>query len=350
MDSSQPPVIDAPWLPNGPRRFFANVYYHLKPEERLRYLLGVQNAVEAVLARGIVRQALSPTSDEPALELQKAMDSGGLVVFRADPAVCGQVSSKYLSMWGISDFCSASERRAHLARTEGKKLPYVAAFFDELHVSLGKRSSEIAEKFAEYTTLARHYHVYLTVAFQAYALLAGIVKETLAANAANRFISGRTSPADAREAQEITGLAERDVKDRRSQSEGLEGLAGAARVVTTTFRSRQPRKSADDIRHIPKKRWLYVGTRDSDLQEPVIFKAVPPKDLEEPQPPNSAEQKAPPKTLVASVRQALRGTFAGRRARHGGSDGQPDDYREPGEKTPNQKSQKDHDAERSFGK
>lgn len=280
-------TMQAPWIDREDMNWWLNDYLALTPRERRDQFTGVRSALKDVLHRGIVRQSLSPNRDEGALEMLPAMNSGGLVIFRADPAACGEISYQYLILWMIGMFWQAADRRNYLSRLTGEAMPHVAAFFDEIHNSFPGMNTQAAESFAKYYTYARHLKVYVHTAFQAYALLPPIIKETTAANAANRFLSGRLSVPDAREAQAIAGRAERRVKDTRTTSKSI--MPGEGQTVTSASWRDEYRFSSDQIRQIPMRSWLYIGSSDSTLRPPTIFRARKPPKLSK-----SAPQKTPP--------------------------------------------------------
>ena len=285
--------LHAPWIDREDMNWWLNDYLALTPRERRDQFTGVRSALKDVLHRGMVRQSLTPGRDEPALEMLPAMDSGGLVIFRADPAACGEISYQYLILWMIGMFWQAADRRHYLSKLTGEPMPHVATFFDEVHNSFPGTNTQAAESFAKYYTYARHLKIYVHTAFQAYDLLPPIVRATTAANAANRFLSGRLSVPDAMDAREVAGQAETRVKNTRTVNRSL--LPGGAQTETSASWREDYRFSADEIRRIPMKSWLYIGSSDSTLREPVIMRARKPPKAGEPKqrPPKTASPKPP---------------------------------------------------------
>lgn len=256
-EKGREPSVGAPWLDRETRLLFQDVFFRWNVEERARYTLSLFDDLEMVLGRACVEEALTPAPGEPTLDLSRALDAGGLVVMRADPDACGETSSGYLSVWMVQHFQGVAEGRDESSRP-------VAAFFDELHESLGHRDAFAQESFARFFTRARHSNVWLTVSYQALRLLGDTLRETLAGNAGNKFVSGRLSVADAAEAQEMAGYEE------RSEPLGEHRRSGGHHARRS---SRRPRYPADEIRRIPRGLWLYIGTRAGDLRRPTLFQA-----------------------------------------------------------------------------
>jgi len=259
------PKVEAPWIDPETRNWFEGVYYQMPPDRRLKDLLGVVNALEGLTARPAVREALEPLPGEPTLEMGRAMDTGGLVIYRADPDVCGEDAYRYLSVW------MTGEHR-QVAQGRGAQDRLVAAFMDELHNTIGDSDSRAADQFAGFLTRARHYRQILFVGFQSYGLLPPIVRATLAGNAANKFFGGRVGSDDARIIQELAGRTPLRHRRHRHTSEGP---LGRSRTTTETAETDRYRYTADQARRVRKRNWLYMGTREGELLEPTVFRLKP---------------------------------------------------------------------------
>ena len=252
-------------LPRKTRKWFENRYFkEWTHRQREEFTAGLFGAIDELLGRSVVEHALCPEGDEPALDLDEAVSSGGFVFLSVPQGLLGETSARTLSTWLIMSLMQAIRRRGEGGRP-------ISLFIDEAHSMLGHASSDAAREFTGFTTHARHHSTILQLSYQSFSLLPLELRFSLDSNARNRMIAGGLGPRDAAEARAIMGSVEEEVTDRRRMYRGLLSAPGGYSVGTREME--RPRLSEEEIRGIPRGYWNLARVKNGRDQEPILVRA-----------------------------------------------------------------------------
>jgi hypothetical protein len=252
-------------VPRKTRKWFENRYFkEWTHRQREEFTAGLFGAIDELLGRSVVERALCPEGDEPALDLDEAISSGGFVFLSVPQGLLGETSTRTLSTWLIMSLMQAIRRRGEGGRP-------ISLFIDEAHSMLGHASSDAAREFTGFTTHARHHNTILQLSYQSFSLLPLELRYSLDSNARNRMIAGGLGPRDAMEARAIMGSAEQEATDRRRTYRGL--LTAPDGYSVGTREVERPLLSEEEVRGIPRGYWNLRRVKDGRDREPILVKA-----------------------------------------------------------------------------
>lgn len=248
------------------RRWFEDRYLRWDREERERNTNGLYLALDELLSREEVAEALRWDPEKPCLDLRRALSQGGLILGSTSSAALGPVPAQMLAAWMLQTFMEKTLNRG------GLNTP-VIGYFDEFHGLLGGADTRAADSFAKYLPQVGKNGVAIVVAYQGLRMLPPNLRDVLAQNASNKFFSGRLSMDDAQAAQELLGRIETEQREVRQEGALLSG----PRTTTVKREVEAPRYSIERIRRLRRGYWHHIRAEAGNLKEPVVVKARKPR-------------------------------------------------------------------------
>jgi hypothetical protein len=257
--------VRAAYLDENTRSYFEEEFYgEYTPRQRGEFTSGLKATIEGLLGLSMVEEALTPEEGEPVLTFdERTLSCGGLVMVCLPQGLVGDRSAQVVASWMLMDFMQAARRRV-------KGGPPVSAFFDEVHNLLGHQNTELAIKYANFITGARHVHVVCHLSYQSFSLVPWQLMSTLGSNARNKLISGGLDHRDAKEAMAMMG-SEEEVRDERRTFKGLFAEPGSYSVGKREME--RPEISEHEQRYVPRGSWWCHRTINGRQQRPHLLRA-----------------------------------------------------------------------------
>jgi hypothetical protein len=265
-----PVRVDVPGLDDEARLWWEQEYHgDWSPQQRTVFTQGLRSALRRLYGRSIVREALCPAPGEPHFDIGEVLDSGGLIVMRVTQGGAGPASSLAAATWIL--------QRLQQEVLDRPRYSYpVMVYLDELHNIIGHHNPAPAHSFSGYLAQSRQKNVGNFLSYQTFGMLPTHVKEIVVGTALNKLISGGLGPHDAREVQEMMGYEEGEVTDiRHTRSRRILSSFPSSSVSVGRRQQDLPRYTVDDIRAVPRGRWLYSPVRRGRLLPPVLVQARP---------------------------------------------------------------------------
>ena len=158
--------VRATHLDENTRSYFEEEFFgDYTPRQRGEFTSGLKATIEGLLGLSMVEEALTPKEGEPVLSFDEGtLSCGGLIMVCVPQGLVGDRSAQVVTSWMMMDFVQAARRRV-------KGGPPVSAFFDEVHNLLGHQNTELAVKYANFITGARHVHVVCHLSYQSFSLV-----------------------------------------------------------------------------------------------------------------------------------------------------------------------------------
>lgn len=258
--------VRAAYLDENTRSYFEEEFYsEYTPRQRGEFTSGLKATIEGLLGLSMVEEALTPKEGEPVLTFDEGtLSCGGLVMVCLPQGLVGDQSAQVVASWMMMDFMQAARRRV-------KGGPPVSAFFDEVHNLLGHQNTELAIKYANFITGARHVHVVCHLSYQSFSLVPWQLMSTLGSNARNKLISGGLDYRDAKEAMAMMGSVEEEVRDERRTFKGLFAEPGSYSVGKREME--RPEISEHEQRYVPRGSWWCHRTINGLQQRPHLLRA-----------------------------------------------------------------------------
>lgn len=166
---------------------FWDWYERLGEQQRAANTAPLMNKLRAFLLRGPVRALIGQS--HPRLNVQRLIESGGLLLVRIPKGTLGEETSRILGAFVVARVWQAAMKRA--ADPEASRSP-VSLYVDEMHNYLA-----LPRSFEDMLAEARGYGLSLLLAHQHLGQLPREMREALAANARTK-IAFACSPDDAR--------------------------------------------------------------------------------------------------------------------------------------------------------
>lgn len=166
---------------------FWDWYERLGEQQRAANIAPLMNKIRAFLLRGPVRAMIGQS--HPRLNVQKLIESGGLLLVRIPKGTLGEETSRILGAFVVARVWQAAMKRA--ANPETSRSP-ISLYVDEMHNYLA-----LPRSFEDMLAEARGYGLSLLLAHQHLGQLPREMREALAANARTK-IAFACSPEDSR--------------------------------------------------------------------------------------------------------------------------------------------------------
>jgi hypothetical protein len=164
---------------------FWDQYEKWGEQQRTANIAPLMNKLRAFLLRGPVRAMIGQSS--PRLDMQKLINSGGLLLARIPKGTLGEETSRILGSFVVARVWQASMKRARDA--EASRTP-VSLYVDEMHNYLA-----LPRSFEDILAEARGYGLSLLLAHQHLGQLPNDMRDALAANARTKVVFA-VSPQD----------------------------------------------------------------------------------------------------------------------------------------------------------
>lgn len=236
---------------------------------RTEFSIGLQNELQKMLGRKVVRHSLSPKPEEAQVDFARALECGGLVLFNLPHADVGGLAAPALSMWVLQRL-----QQETLDRPLKELSPPLFIYLDEVHNTLGHQQRAAAQSFSGWITQVRKYNVGVYMAYQAFPQLPIELIQVLAGGTRQKLVAGGHDPESARTVQEMMGFHMAEQTDVR-KTRRIFTLAPSTISVGSRERE-EARFTIDAIRQLARGYWLYSETRSGKLRPARIIKSFRP--------------------------------------------------------------------------
>ncbi len=230
-------------------------------------LSNISNCLRELLGTQAARRTLCPKPRDKLLDLDEAINSGvgGVVVLRFPIEAMGSGPARLAAALAFQQF-----QEVTLIRDPDNAPPLVASL-DEFPTLIG-REPVAADRSADWISLIRKHNVSVTMAYQGRSRLPDVLLGTLESNGRNLFVSGGLGPSDLLWAQQALGYEDRELKDVRRTT----GPYGRSQVSRGKRMEEMPSRSREEIRRLPRGRWLAALVRRGNPQPSMKIAAPKP--------------------------------------------------------------------------
>jgi hypothetical protein len=236
---------------------------------RTEFSIGLQNELQKMLGRKVVRHSLSPEPEDPQVDFARALDCGGLVLFNLPHAAVGGLAAPALSMWALQRL-----QQETLDRPLKELSPPLFVYLDEVHNTLGHQQRAAAQSFSGWITQVRKYNVGIYMAYQAFAQLPTELLQVLAGGARQKLVAGGHDPEAAYAVQQMMGYHTAEQTDVRKTRRTF--TLAPSTISVGRREQEEARYTIDAIRQLERGHWLYSETRSGKLQPARIIKGFRP--------------------------------------------------------------------------
>ena len=262
-DAAGDPEVRAPFVDADLKVWLEQEYLSWSPKVRGEYLLGLRNFLRSLLSGERVAELLSPESGERTIEVGRALESGGLLVFRCTSDEVGEVESQTVLSWAQQAIQQETLGRGGPARP-------VWSAIDEAHVILGHHNTATAQSYSRWFVQARKFGVVPVLGYQSFFQLPDSLRKTMAGSARNKLVFGGLHADDARHAQELLGHTTRRKTETRTSSSGGPFSPKTTQEVTTSVE--EPYYTLPEVEDLPVGHCFYRGVRGKDQPPPARVK------------------------------------------------------------------------------
>lgn len=253
--------VQAPFVRGELKVWLEQEFLSWSARMRIEYLVGLRNLFRKLLTEERVARALTPVEGEQPLDINRALNSGGLLVFRVAASDFGNVTSQALLTWGLQRLQQD---------TLGRQTPMrpVWTILDEAHIVLGQHSTAAADSYSRWFVQVRKYNVAPLLGYQSFHQLPDSLRRVLDASARNKFVFGGLHGEDALHAQKTLGhTTKRKEEVRELPSETLFGPKRVQKVYRTV---EEPYFSLSEIENLSTGRCFFRGVRGTRQLPPVV--------------------------------------------------------------------------------
>lgn len=251
--------VRAPFVRGELKTWLEQEFLSWSPRLRGEYLVGLRNLLAELLPDERVVDALCPKHGDPTLDLRAALNSGGLVVFRAPSDAVGQATAQTLLTWGLQRL-----QQETLARSAPSRPAW--GMLDEAHVVLGEHNTAAARSYSRWFVQVRRFNLAPLLGYQSFYQLPDVLRKVLDASARNKLIFGGLHGDDAEHAQDLLGHTVRRREEIREVSGGPFAPARRQKVTSSV---EEPYYSMSEIENLPQGYCFIRSVRGKHQPPPV---------------------------------------------------------------------------------
>ncbi len=266
-DGSGRPKVGATFLTGDLKDWCEQEFLLWSEKTRREYLLGLRNVLRGLLSSDRVVDALTPKNDETTIDLDRALNSGGLILFKVSSAEFGRVAGRTLLTWALQHVQQATLGRAMPRRP-------ICVMLDEAHVVLGSRNSAAAESYAEWFVQSRKFGCAPHVGYQSFSQLPDQLSDVLDSAARNKIFFGGLHHEDAHHAQELLGHTLRRREEIREIPSEI--FLAPARRQKSYRTAEEPFLTLSEIENLPVGRCICRLLKNGRLLPPAIVRVKTP--------------------------------------------------------------------------
>ena len=268
-DAAGKATVGAPFVSGELRTWLEQEFSCWSQRVRREYLLGLRNVLRKLLSSQRVVDALTPEEDEPAIDVGRALNTGGIVVFRAPSDELGEAASQTLLTWALQRIQQETLARKWPMRP-------VCVYLDEAHAVLGRHNTPAAESYSRWFVQSRRFNVAPHLGYQSFFQLPDVLRRVLDGSARNKLIFGGLYGDDALHAQKLLGHTVRHKEEVREVSSGR--FMEPPRRQKVSRPAEEPYFSLPEIETLPQGRCFFRGVRAGRQLPPtvVLVKEPPP--------------------------------------------------------------------------
>ena len=255
--------IRAPFVDGDLKVWLEQEYLSWNPKVRGEYLLGLRNFLRSLMSSERVVDLLSPETREQTIDVRKALNSGGLLVFRCTSDEVGEVESQTILSW---------VQQTIQQETLGRSAPMrpVWSAIDEAHIILGNQNTATAQSYSRWFVQSRKFGVVPVLGYQSFFQLPDSLRKAIASSARNKLIFGGLHGDDAKHAQDLLGHTTRRKTESRKVSTGSPFAPKRIQEVTTLVE--EPCYSLTEVETLPMGNCFFKGVRGKFQPPPMVVK------------------------------------------------------------------------------
>ena len=259
--------VRAPFVTGDLRIWLEQEFLRWSQKVQREYLIGLRNILRKLLANQRVSDALTPEAGEPTIDISEALNSGGIIIFRAPSSELGKAASQTLLTWALQRIQQETMARGELRRP-------VCVYLDEAHAVLGGHDTPAAESYSDWFVQSRKFAVAPHLGYQSFFQLPEQLRRVLDGSARNKLILGGMYGDDALHAQKLLGHTVRQREEIREVSSGR--LMTPPRRQKVSRSVEEPYYSLSQIETLPQGRCFFRGVRGGYQFPPVVVRVKEP--------------------------------------------------------------------------